>query len=97
MIRRRTVTAALVLLGLAWNLGLISASTLLTDAVAPARRPRAQGTADLAMGVAGAVASAGSGAVLAAGGFAALALAGAGFGLALGALAASARLVAARA
>jgi MFS family permease len=91
------VTVALVLLGLAWNLGLISASTLLTDAVAPARRPRAQGTADLAMGVAGAMASAGSGAVLAAGGFAALALAGAGFGLALGALAASARLVAARA
>lgn len=92
-----TVTVALVLLGLAWNLGLISASTLLTDAVAPARRARAQGTADLAMGMAGAVASAGSGAVLAVGGFAALALAGAGFGLALGALAASARLVAARA
>ena len=58
------VTIALVLLGLAWNLGLISASALLTDAVSSERRARAQGTADLSMGLMGALASVGSGLLL---------------------------------
>ncbi len=49
------LTAALVLLGLGWNLGLISGTALITDSVALATRARTQGTVDVAIAAAGAV------------------------------------------
>lgn len=91
------IAVALVLLGLAWNLGLVSASALLTDSVPPSTRPRAQGTADLTMGMVGAAASVGSGAVLHVGGFALLCASAAGLGVTLAILAVGpARALAAR-
>jgi MFS family permease len=77
------VAVALVLLGLGWNLGLVSASALLVDATPEPDRPRAQGFADLAMSFAGGTASLGSGLVLEHAGFATLGLIGAGVGIAL--------------
>ena len=77
------VAVALVLLGLGWNLGLVSASALLVDATAEPDRPRAQGFADLAMSFGGGTASLGSGLVLEHAGFAMLGLIGAGVGVAL--------------
>ena len=82
------VTAALILLGIGWNLGLVGGSTLLTDAIPLERRARAQGQADMWMGAAGAVGSLASGPALALGGFGLIAAAGAflGAGLVLVAL-----------
>ncbi len=71
------LTAALLLLGIGWNFGLIGSSTLLTDVVAPTDRARAQGASDLVAGLAGATGGLASGAVLALGGFVALGLLGA--------------------
>ncbi len=51
----------LFLLGLGWNLGLIGGSTALTESVAQQSRVEVQGTADLTMSLAGAVAAFGSG------------------------------------
>ena len=70
------IIAALVLLGIGWNLGLVGGSTLLTDSIPLAHRARAQGQADMAMGAAGALGSLASGPALAAGGFGLLAVAG---------------------
>lgn len=67
------LTAALILLGVGWNLALIGGSTLLTASLTAAERPRGQGISDLVMGLAGAGAGAGSGVLLAATNFAALA------------------------
>jgi MFS family permease len=72
------VGVALLLLGLGWNLAIVGGGTLLTDALAVAERPRVQGTADLAMGMAGALGGLASGAVLAAGGFLLLSVLAAG-------------------
>jgi MFS family permease len=95
--RAGLVAVALVLLGLAWNLGLISGSALLTDATAPELRPRVQGQADLAMGLLGGGASVTSGLILGLGGFGLLAGIAAALGATLGLLAAGfARLEAAR-
>jgi len=47
----------------------VGGGTLLTDALPVGERPRVQGAADLAMGMAGALGGLASGAVLAAGGF----------------------------
>jgi Major Facilitator Superfamily len=77
------ITAALILLGIGWNLGLVGGSALLTDAVPLARRAHAQGQADMAMGAAGAVGSLVSGPALALGGFALVAIAGTCMGAAL--------------
>jgi MFS family permease len=77
------VIAALVLLGIGWNLGLVGGSTLLTDAIPLAERARAQGQADFAMGMAGALGSLAAGPVLHAGGYALLGIAGAGLGAGL--------------
>jgi MFS family permease len=74
------IAVALVLLGLGWNLGLVSASALLIDATPEPDRPRAQGFADLSMSFAGGAASLGSGLVLEYAGFATLGLIGAGVG-----------------
>ena len=49
-----TLVLALVLLGLGWNLGLVSGTTLVTDAVPLATRARTQGVVDLGIALAGA-------------------------------------------
>lgn len=77
------IVAALVLLGIGWNFGLIGGSALLTDSIPLAQRARAQGRADLAMGLAGAMGSLASGPIMHGGGFGALALLGAFLGAAL--------------
>lgn len=77
------VIAAMVLLGIGWNLGLIGGSALLTDSIPLGHRAQAQGRADLAMGLAGALGSLGSGPVMHQGSFAMLALIGSFMGAGL--------------
>jgi MFS family permease len=77
------VIAALLMLGIAWNFGLIGGSTLLTDSIPLSQRARAQGRADLAMGLAGALGSLLSGPVMHGPGYGVLALLGACLGAAL--------------
>jgi MFS family permease len=72
-----TFTAGLVLLGVGWNAGLISGSTLLASAVPLAQRPRAEGVGDLGMGFTAAAATAIAGPVVGLAGYATLAVAGA--------------------
>ncbi|MCZ1005861.1 MFS transporter [Streptomyces lydicus] len=48
------LATALVLLGLGWNLGLVSGTALVTDALPPARRASAQGLVDVGIALAGA-------------------------------------------
>lgn len=67
---------ALALLGLGWNLGLISGTALVVDATVPANRPRTQGTIDVLIALAGAGGGALSGVVLASTTYGTLALAG---------------------
>lgn len=67
-------TLALVLLGLGWNLGLISGTALVVDATAPSERARIQGTIDVLVALAGAGGGALSGVVVAAANYATLAL-----------------------
>jgi MFS family permease len=74
---------ALVLLGVGWNFGLIGGSALLTDSMPLAQRARAQGQADFAMGIAGALGSFAAGPVLQGGGYELLGIAGAFLGAAL--------------
>lgn len=74
---------SLVLLGLGWNIGLISGTALVVDATTPANRARTQGTIDVLIALSGAGAGAASGVVMAGGGFATLALAGGGLSLLL--------------
>jgi MFS family permease len=61
--------AGLFLLGLGWSCGLVSGSTLVTEAVDAAVRPAAQGGTDLLMGLGAAVAGVVGGPLLAVGGF----------------------------
>jgi len=77
------VIVALVLLGVGWNFGLIGGSALLTDSMPLAQRARAQGQADFAMGIAGALGSFAAGPVLQGGGYELLGIAGAFLGAAL--------------
>lgn len=63
------VTTGLVLLGLGWSFGLVSASALLAESLPAEVRPRAQGFSDLAMNLGAASAAALSGVVLATVGF----------------------------
>lgn len=67
---------ALMLLGLGWNLGLISGTALLVDATSPRDRARTQGSIDVLIALAGAGSSALSGVVMAGTSFAGLSLAG---------------------
>ncbi len=67
---------ALVLLGLGWNFGLISGTTLVVDATVPANRPRTQGTIDVLVALAGAGGGALSGVVMSATGYGTLAFGG---------------------
>ncbi|WP_370249438.1 MFS transporter [Nocardioides sp.] len=70
------LTLALVLLGLGWNLGLISGTTLVVDATAPQERARVQGGVDVLIALSGAGAGALSGVVVGAGSYALLSLVG---------------------
>lgn len=74
---------ALVLLGLGWNLGLISGTALVVDATDPLTRPRVQGSIDVLVALAGAGGGVLSGVVVAASSFAVLALGGGLLALAL--------------
>ena len=67
---------ALVLLGVGWNLGLVSGTTLVTDAVPLATRARTQGVVDLGIALAGAAAGLSSGLIFAATSYATLTLIG---------------------
>jgi MFS family permease len=71
-----TLVLALVLLGLGWNFGLISGTTLVTDAVPLATRARTQGTVDLGVALAGAGGGLSSGLIITATSYATLTLAG---------------------
>ncbi|HWU22591.1 MAG TPA: MFS transporter [Nocardioides sp.] len=66
---------ALVLLGLGWNLGLISGTAIVVDATTPAERPRTQGTIDVLVALAGAGGGLLSGVVVAVSSYATLSLA----------------------
>ncbi len=74
---------ALALLGLGWNMGLVGGSTLVTDAIAPERRPQAQGAADLVMGLTGVSGNLVAGPLFHAGAFSVLGAGAAGLGLLL--------------
>lgn len=52
------LTLAMVLLGMAWNLALISGTALLTSGVPADQRPRREGRGEIGMGVAAAAAAA---------------------------------------
>ncbi len=71
-----TLTAALFLLGLGWNLSFVAGSALLTDGAPAERRVRLQGRGDAVVWTAGAIAGAGSGLLLAAGSYALLCVVG---------------------
>lgn len=70
------LTAALMLLGLGWNLGLISGTALVIDATVPATRPRVQGTIDVAIALSGAGGGVASGLIKAHFGYTMLSLGG---------------------
>lgn len=74
---------ALALLGIGWNLGLISGTALVVDATVPANRARTQGTLDVLIALAGAGAGAMSGVVAAASSFASLSIVGGALALLL--------------
>ncbi|PVD09877.1 MFS transporter [Streptomyces sp. CS147] len=69
------ISAALVLLGLGWNFGLISGTAIVTDALPPERRATTQGVVDVGLAVAGATGSLVSGLTVARYGFTSMALA----------------------
>ena len=72
---RQGTMAALLLLGIGWNAGLIGGSALLRDApVHPSLRTRAEGLGELGMGAAAAAGGSGAGFLLATGGFGLLGL-----------------------
>ncbi|MGW4894364.1 MFS transporter [Kitasatospora sp. NPDC004240] len=77
------LAVALALLGLGWNLGLVSGTAIITDTVPLATRARTQGMVDVSIALAGATGGLSSGAVVAAAGYPVLALAGGLLSLAL--------------
>ena len=70
-----TVLVAVVALGLAWNLALVSGSTLLIEGRSVAERPRWEGRGEAVTGIAAVVGSAGSGLLMTVGGYTAVAVA----------------------
>lgn len=74
---------ALGLLGLGWNLGLVSGTAMVTDAAPVSTRARTQGVVDLAAALAGAGGGALSGVVLDLAGYTALSFGGAVLGMLL--------------
>jgi MFS family permease len=87
-----TLAVALILLGLGWNFGLVSGSTLIADATPLESRARTQGTIDLGVAVAAAAAGLASGLIVSTTSYAALAIAGGLAALAVIPIAALARL-----
>lgn len=77
------LTAALGLLGLGWNLGLVAGTAMVTDAVPLARRADVQGSVDLAVALSGATGGMASGFVVATTSYAVLSLSGGLLALAL--------------
>jgi MFS family permease len=77
------ITVALALLGLGWNLGLISGTALIVDSTDLSTRAKTQGSVDVFIALAGAAGGALSGLIVAAGSFTVLSLLGGIFGLAL--------------
>lgn len=71
------IAVSLFLLGLGWNFCYVGGSTLLADQLTPAERARTQGVNELAVGLASAAGSMGSGLLFAAAGFTVMALVGA--------------------
>jgi MFS family permease len=70
------LAAGLALLGLGWNLGLVSGTAMLAAALPPAIRAKTQGTVDLSVAIAGAIGGMASGLVVASAGYPTLALVG---------------------
>jgi MFS family permease len=71
------LAVALAVLGIGWNLGLVSGTAIVTEAVPLAVRARTQGGVDLCVALAGAGGGLGSGAVVAATSYSTLAVTGA--------------------
>lgn len=74
---------ALTLLGVGWNLGLVSGTAIINDAVPLATRARTQGLVDVSIAIAGAVGGMASGLVVAAAGYPLLAVGGGVLALAI--------------
>src|SRR5699024_5677897 len=70
------MTLPLTLLGLGWNLGLISGTTILVDSTEPSIRARAQGSVDVLIALSGAAGGALSGMVVTGASFGFLSTAG---------------------
>ncbi|GAA4959772.1 MFS transporter [Actinoplanes utahensis] len=70
------LTVALALLGLGWNLGLVSGTAMITDNAPTATRVRIQGTVDVSIALAGAGGGIASGMVMAATSYATLSIIG---------------------
>lgn len=85
------LAAAMVLLGLGWNLGMVGGTTALVASVTPSRRARTQGVVDAVIALAGAVGGIGSGFVLEGVGFTGLAV-GSGVAALLAAIASAAHV-----
>ncbi|RJX37820.1 MFS transporter [Paenibacillus pinisoli] len=71
-----SLITALALLGLGWNLGLISGTALIVDSTSQATRARTQGTVDVLIALSGASGGVLSGMIVAQSGYATLALTG---------------------
>nr|WP_051743003.1 MFS transporter [Kitasatospora sp. MBT66] len=69
------IALALTLAGIAWNLGLVSGTAVITAALPPGRGANTQGLADVGLAVAGSTGALLSGPAVTAGGYATLALA----------------------
>jgi MFS family permease len=74
---------ALALLGLGWNLGLVSGTAIITDSVPLATRAKTQGAVDVLIALSGAGGGLASGLVVAAAGYATLAISGGVLALAI--------------
>lgn len=70
------LAVALALLGLGWNLGLVTGTAIITDAAPLATRARTQGLVDVSIAIAGATGGMASGLVVAAAGYPLLAISG---------------------
>jgi MFS family permease len=70
------LAVALALLGLGWNLGLVTGTAIITDAGPLATRAKTQGLVDVSIAIAGATGGMASGLVVAAAGYPLLAIGG---------------------
>ncbi|MEU5400710.1 MFS transporter [Streptomyces sp. NPDC005963] len=70
------MSLALILLGTGWNMGFVSGTALVADALPPETRAATQGTVDVGLAIAGAAGGMASGLVFAGGGYDLLALSG---------------------